>query len=141
MEMGKVTQTYSGAPQGGTASPVLANVVLHELDGWMETRIGANPPAQTPKQLTERRHPEYSRLSYRIGDLRRYLDGKRPLPKANSEAELRDELVRLPVMGRCVLHQDALLSLRSRHNEGEFGSLTGHEIADLEAQGRVRLQG
>jgi retron-type reverse transcriptase len=30
-------RTYSGAPQGGICSPVYANIVLHELDMFMET--------------------------------------------------------------------------------------------------------
>ena len=49
MEMGRYQPTYSGTPQGGIASPVLANVVLHELDCWMETQIGANPPHRLPR--------------------------------------------------------------------------------------------
>jgi RNA-directed DNA polymerase len=92
MEMGKYQSTHSGTPQGGVASPILANVVLHEFDCWMETQIGANPPAQTWRELNARRDPEYQRLSYRITDLRRYLDGKRPPPKGKSETELRQEL-------------------------------------------------
>jgi RNA-directed DNA polymerase len=92
MEMGRYQPTYCGTPQGGIASPILANVVLHELDCWLETHRGANPPAQTWQELNARRNPEYKRLSYRITDLRRYLDGKRPMPKGSSEAELRQEL-------------------------------------------------
>lgn len=43
MENGHLTPTYSGAPQGGICSPILSNVVLHELDGWLEDTVGANP--------------------------------------------------------------------------------------------------
>ena len=92
MEMGRYQPTYSGTPQGGIASPILANVVLHELDCWMEIQVGANPPAQTWQELNARRSPEYKRLSYRISDLRRYLDGKQPAPRGRSEPELRQEL-------------------------------------------------
>jgi group II intron reverse transcriptase/maturase len=63
MEKGRYQPTYSGTPQGGIASPILANVVLHELDCWMETQIEANPPAQTWQELNARRNPEYQRLS------------------------------------------------------------------------------
>ena len=31
--------TYSGTPQGGICSPVLSNIFLHELDGFMEQKI------------------------------------------------------------------------------------------------------
>jgi retron-type reverse transcriptase len=31
--------TYSGVPQGSIVSPVLANVYLHELDGFMNDVI------------------------------------------------------------------------------------------------------
>jgi hypothetical protein len=58
----------------------------------METQMTANPPAQTWKELNARRDPQYRRLSDRITDLRRYLDGKRPAPKGKSETELRQEL-------------------------------------------------
>ena len=92
MEQGRHQRTYSGVPQGGVASPILTNVVLHELDMWLETQIGANPPAQTTAELNARKNPEYMRLSYRITDLRRYLDGKRPIPKGKDKTLLRQEL-------------------------------------------------
>jgi len=92
MEMGSYHHTYSGTPQGGIASPILANVVLHELDMWMENQQGANPRPQTRQELNARKDPEYQRLSYRLTDLRRYLDGKRPSPKGRSKEDLRQEL-------------------------------------------------
>lgn len=92
MEARKYQPTHSGTPQGGVASPILANVVLHEFDRRLETEFGVNPPAQTAKELAARRNPEYMRLSYRMTDLRRYLDGKRPRPRGKSEAQLRQEL-------------------------------------------------
>jgi hypothetical protein len=34
---------------GGVASPVLANIVLHELDCWLEEEKGVNPPEESSK--------------------------------------------------------------------------------------------
>jgi len=92
MEAGHVAATYSGTPQGGIASPILANIVLHELDVWLENQMGVNPPAQTPDEMNARSNPEYMRLHYRIVDIRRYLDGKRPIPKKSTPEGLRQEL-------------------------------------------------
>jgi RNA-directed DNA polymerase len=41
MEDWKLERTYSGTPQGGVVSPLLANIYLHELDLFMEEmRVG-----------------------------------------------------------------------------------------------------
>jgi group II intron reverse transcriptase/maturase len=92
MEQGHYAPTYSGTPQGGVASPILSNVVLHELDGWMEARWQANPPVQSPQDKNARSNPEYMRLHGRISHIRCYLDGKQPIPKHTSAEELRQEL-------------------------------------------------
>lgn len=92
MEGGQVTPSYSGTPQGAVVSPILANVVLHELDCWMETAWEANPPPQTKQQENARSNPTYRRLSKRIARLRSYLDGKQALPKGTTAEELRTEL-------------------------------------------------
>jgi len=39
MEDWKYYGTYSGTPQGGIASPLLANIVLHELDTYVEDAL------------------------------------------------------------------------------------------------------
>jgi RNA-directed DNA polymerase len=40
MEDWRYNSTWSGTPQGGVVSPVLANIYLHELDMFMEEMIG-----------------------------------------------------------------------------------------------------
>jgi len=92
MEDGNLTPTYSGTPQGGICSPILANIVMHELDCWMEDQMGANPPSESIQEKNARSNPTYMRLHYRICDIRRYLDGKRPMPKKSTAEELREEL-------------------------------------------------
>jgi len=65
-------RTYSGTPQGGTVSPILANIYLHELDEWLDQKtrafnLGAgravNPDAK-------RRYGSYQRLLYRARKLK-----------------------------------------------------------------------
>ena len=92
MEEGRFKPTYSGAPQGGIASPILSNVVLHELDTWLEEQMGVNPPPETSQQRNARSNPEYMRLHYRIMDIRRILDGKRPMPKKADPLSLHQEM-------------------------------------------------
>ena len=106
MEAGHVSPTYSGAPQGGIVSPILSNIVMHELDGWIETQFGANPPAESPQDRNARSNPEYMKQHYRICDIRRFLDGKRSMPKnATPEAlrqELREKLKLRSLQPRCL---------------------------------------
>jgi group II intron reverse transcriptase/maturase len=92
MEAGHFTPTFSGTPQGGIVSPLLANIVLHEFDTWLETQQGFNPPPLTAQEMNARSNPEYMRLHYRIVDIERYLDGKRPMPKKATPEGLRQEL-------------------------------------------------
>jgi group II intron reverse transcriptase/maturase len=53
--------TYSGTPQGGIVSPILANIFLNELDQWVES---IRPQYQRGKYRA--RNPEYHRISERI---------------------------------------------------------------------------
>lgn len=62
------TQTYSGTPQGGIVSPILANIYLHELDEFMAGRITA-----FEKGNTRATNPEYRRLAGRIAKRRERL--------------------------------------------------------------------
>src|SRR5216684_6893839 len=38
MHQGTTKETLSGTPQGGIVSPLLANIYLHELDTYMESK-------------------------------------------------------------------------------------------------------
>jgi group II intron reverse transcriptase/maturase len=65
-------RTYSGTPQGGVRSPLLANIFLHQLDEYLEKALGANEPQ--PKRVSNaRRNPEYRAIETQITRLRRQL--------------------------------------------------------------------
>lgn len=106
MEAGNFSPSYSGTPQGGIASPILANVVLHELDIWLEKQWQVNPPVQTVAEKNARSNPEYMKLHYRIVNIRRYLDGKQPIPKNvtsdNLRCELREKMRQRSLQPRCL---------------------------------------
>ena len=43
LENGEIVQPTKGTPQGGIISPLLANIVLNELDHWVESQWQKNP--------------------------------------------------------------------------------------------------
>src|SRR5260370_33403146 len=54
-------QTYSGVPQGGNLSPLLANIYLHELDQTM-----AKKSAEFHKGTDRKRTNEYQQISAKV---------------------------------------------------------------------------
>ncbi|MFW2854611.1 reverse transcriptase domain-containing protein [Sphingomonas sp. TX0543] len=72
LEQLRFHETYSGTPQGGIVSPLLANVYLHELDGFVAGLIaGFDKGAQRRKSADYRhlqRRSEYARK--RVNSLR-----------------------------------------------------------------------
>lgn len=77
-------KTYSGTPQGGVCSPILANIYLHEMDQFMEHYM------ETFNQGKERtRNREYTRYTTQIAALRRRWDS---LKCGEDYTELRQTL-------------------------------------------------
>lgn len=66
-------KTYSGTPQGGIISPVLANIYLNELDNYIEEIIkpGFDKGDRKKDQI---RNPEYRKLEYKAGQLKKKIN-------------------------------------------------------------------
>lgn len=99
MEDWKWNPTYSGTPQGGIISPMLANIYLHELDIFVQEKI-------LSFNRGERRapNPEYRKLTGKIAlikrKIRRILRGQRVMPDTPSLSYLQREEKRLGAMQR-----------------------------------------
>lgn len=86
-------RTYSGTPQGGVASPILANIYLHELDLFMaEMKSGFDHGAK------RRANPGYAALERRVLRLRRKIDALRAVRA--DEAEVRACMKRIKAIDR-----------------------------------------
>jgi len=57
----KYYDSYSGTPQGGIISPLLANIYLHELDCFVETLISGFTQGEKRSN-----NPSYTRIDYKI---------------------------------------------------------------------------
>lgn len=88
MEDWTVERTYSGTPQGGVVSPLLANIYLHELDLFMaEMRSGFDRGAK------RRANPAYKSAEGAIRRLRRKIDAIRAT--GGDDAEVSAALKRI----------------------------------------------
>lgn len=68
LEDWKFNATYSGTPQGGVISPILANIYLHELDEFMEKQMAAFNKGSRRKP-----NKAYRALTYQISRRREFL--------------------------------------------------------------------
>jgi group II intron reverse transcriptase/maturase len=85
MEEWKYHETLSGAPQGGVVSPILSNIVLNELDKFVEDEL--IPKYNIGKK--RKKNPEYYHIYYKIQKAKQ--EENRTLVK-----ELTKELRKLP---------------------------------------------
>lgn len=69
MENWKYNRTYSGCPQGGICSPILANIYLHELDKFV-----MNMAKEFDKPVEREKTAEYVKISYQLEKIRKKID-------------------------------------------------------------------
>lgn len=79
MENWKYYGTYSGCPQGGILSPILANICLNELDSYIE-RLKKDFDIRTPYRTT----PEYKALERKRANLRGKISRRNPGNERNA---------------------------------------------------------
>ncbi len=80
MEDFRYQRTYSGTPQDGPASPILANIVRHERECGMEEHWHANAP-----QPPTRENPAYARLKRNLYRWGAQLHGRIPMGRQSLE--------------------------------------------------------
>lgn len=91
IENWKYYRTYSGTPQGGIASPILANVYLHELDVFINTKR-----AEFNKGKCRGGNPEYRSISYQIERRRNQIEAlKQQQDSADAIQAIKREILAL----------------------------------------------
>ncbi|EOO24104.1 hypothetical protein IIU_00434 [Bacillus cereus VD133] len=83
LEDWKYHKTYSGTPQGGIISPILANIYLDEFDKYME-KLKENLYKGERRTL----NPPYSRLASRITRLKRKLKNNKLTSQEKQEIHM-----------------------------------------------------
>lgn len=95
LENGAIVTPNSGTPQGGIISPLLANVVLNELDQWIDSQWENNPVTDKYSQrvrysgYTDKTSGYYAMKGTRLKEMRitRYADDFRIFCRKRKDAQ------------------------------------------------------
>ena len=90
MEDWKYCGTYSGCPQGGIISPILANIYLNELDSYIE-ELKKEFDVRTPYRTT----PEYQAICSKRTCLRKKADKAEGAERKQLIVEYKEETAKL----------------------------------------------
>jgi RNA-directed DNA polymerase len=131
MEDGQFGETYSGTPQGGLCSPILANIVLHELDCWLEDHWQANAPT-APAQQNKRANPEYARHKRNLVRWRAQLNGRIPLGRQTPEGLRRKIEAALKARKRLPSYQPRRAVYYCRYADDYVLVLCSHSKAEAQ---------
>lgn len=98
MEDWQYNKTFSGTPQGGIISPLLANIYLDEFDKWIENVLMVEMNEGQAKK--RKRNPEYRALEYQLGKLKKKAAVETDIEKQEAlkkeYKEMRKKLIKLP---------------------------------------------
>lgn len=125
MEGWKYNTTYSGCPQGGIISPLLANIYLNELDKFAQTTA-----EKFYRKRKHARYAEYDRISYEIRKAKMQLEtvtGEIKTKLLKQIKELRKQLRKTPcssqtdkVMKYIRYADDFLIGIKGTKSECEM---------------------
>lgn len=105
IENWKYKNTYSGTPQGGIISPVLANVYLNELDEYIENELKSNFNIGKPRD--KKRNTEYRKYEMRNCRLKKKINEEQDKSKREEMIkEYKENKKTLLTLPYCESHSD-----------------------------------